>query len=441
MWFVRRQVAIVAAFVSVTILLGFGPAAGSQSEKIIYNFQDQGDGSQPAFNLIADLHGNLYGTTEGDAGDPCRIPCGTVFELSPPSMLGAPWAFSVLHGFTDGPDGGIPHGNLIFGPDGTLFGTTARGGVNQYRARGGVVFEMRRSLGVRAQWAEIPLYSFGRANDGFAPQGGVVRDDDGNLYGTTALGGRYNDGIVYEISPPKLGGGPWKETILHEFAEGNDGDEPLASLAIDRHGNLYGTTEYGGAGCDCGIVFELSPPPKPRGPWAYNVIHTFAGTDGGNPQDQLVLDTDGRVYGTTLDGGAGSPISEGTVFRLSPPANHEQLWSETVLYNFPQHNLDAGYPAAGVIGDGDGNIYGTSSNGGLQLNGTVFRLSRPAHGPTWSETILYNFNAIGGGATYPFASLIFGKGGLLYGTTQYGGNGNCVYGSIKGCGTVFSIGP
>jgi uncharacterized repeat protein (TIGR03803 family) len=276
-------------------------------------------------------------------------------------------------------------------------------------------------------------------------------DASGNLYGTTVFGGGFREcdgecGSVYELTPSAQPGGVWKETVLYRFSGGEDGFYPLAGLAMDRAGRLFGTTEYGGyfssyCGSGCGTVFELVPPAASGNPWTYAVIHQFSGGvpgDGALPQDPVVLDRAGNVYGTTfVSQGTGG----GTAFELRPP-RHGQPWTAAIVYRFPEHSGDAANPKAGFIFDRAGNLYATSEEGGPTYQGSVFKLVPPSapSGP-WTDSVLYTFTSANHGATYPATNLAFGQGGLLYGTTPYGGTGSCVFTKIKGCGTVFEVNP
>jgi len=281
------------------------------------------------------------------------------------------------------------------------------------------------------------LYNFTGA-DGGGP-GGLVRDKAGNFYGTTVLGGTYGYGTVFELKP-KAGGG-WTEKLLHSFNwNGKDGAYPNANLAFDAAGNLYGTTQSGGSfnscSAGCGTVFELTPK---TGGWAEKVIHSFNGQDGDDPWGAgLIVDKSGNLYGTTFYGGSGTCSNEsadgcGTVFELHHKAGGG--WSEKVLYDFQNGGSDGNYPHAGVIFDGAGNLYGTTVGGGTVGYGTVFKLM-PTKVGTWTEKQLYNFNSNDGGGS-PYDSLIFDSSGDLYGTVT--GSGNCTSGN--GCGSVFELTP
>ncbi len=428
--------------------------APSGAEKILYSFQNGSDGAFPRASLIVDKAGNLYGTADNAGGaENCSVHCGTVFELSPPATNGTRWQFTTLYAFTGGKDGGLPTGNVIFGPDGSLFGTTDVGGVDLKHNGKGVAFHLGFSGG---RWKETVLHRFGQGTDSAYPHGGLVFDKRGNLYGTTALGGPGQClggcGNVYELSPPARSGAPWTETILHTFAGGTDGEWPQAGLVIDRAGRLFGTTEFGGfysefCGSGCGTAFELTP--SGSGTTAgYAVIHRFqpgnAG-DGALPLDPLTLDAKGNLFGTALEGLPNNPGYAGMAFELERSTG-TSTWTEHVLYNFPQYTNDAAYSHAGLIFDGSGNLYGTSEVGGTSQNvGTAFKLIPPsASKHRWTDVILYAFNRAHLGAIYPQTNLVFGAGGLLYGTTPLGGSGSshsCIMIKNKGCGTIFAVTP
>ncbi len=331
---------------------------GKWSEKVLYNFG--GGGYGPYAGLIFDAAGNLYGTTlEGGDYDG-----GTVFELSPDGN--GKWTEKVLHSFGSGNDGANPSAGLIFDAAGNLYGTTA-----------GNVFELvPRPDGT---WKEKVLHSFpANGEDGLYPSGGVILDAAGNLYGMTCCGGPYgsgcspNDfgcGTVFELTPQK--NGKWTEKLLHSFNHnGKDGYNPGGGLIFDPAGNLYGTAQWGGAhptGCaivdGCGIVFELSP--TTHGKWKEKVLHSFIdnGKDGAMPDASLIFDPAGNLYGTTVFGGAYDSNCNcgGMVFKLTPETNGK--WTEKVLHSFGSGN-DGEYPAASLVIDAAGNLYGDTTVGG-----------------------------------------------------------------------------
>jgi uncharacterized repeat protein (TIGR03803 family) len=289
---------------------------------------------------------------------------------------------------------------------------------------------------------ESVLYAFGtNANDGSLPQGGLIADAAGNLYGMTNSGGPSNAGTVYELSPPAPGS-PWTETVLYAFG-GDDGDGPYGSLVFDSMGNLYGTTNAGGDQlCLCGMVFELTPPTAPGGSWTETMIYGFkGGNDGSGPFAGVVLDKAGNLYGTTGLGGVVEACGGsgcGTVFELSPPTTPGGSWTETVLYSFTDGN-DGGVPFAPVTLDEVGNVYGTTHLGGSQNCGfgcgTVFELT-PSGSGTWTEILLHSFSSIRNDGSDPeFGGLFLDKSGALIGTTSQGGAGG------HNLGTVFGLRP
>lgn len=298
------------------------------------------------------------------------------------------------------------------------------------------------------------LYSFPGAPRAAGPTSTPIADAAGNLYGTTADGGKgrciwsggLQDGCgtIFELSP-KSGGG-WTETLLYSFEGGTDGAAPYAGLVMDTAGNLYGATTYAGInGLNPGTIFELSPPAESGGAWTFTLIYNFpAAADGATPYGTLIFDKAGNLYGTTAGGG---PSNFGTVFELSPPTAPGGTWTEEVLLNFSGSN--GSEPFAGLYMDGSGNLYGTTVYGGYYGSGAaceysgcgvVFELS-PGSGGTWTEAVLHEFHFLNDGR-YPFGGLAFHNGNL-YGTSSStsGDNGGAVFqlAQKKGGAWTFSV--
>ena len=281
---------------------------------------------------------------------------------------------------------------------------------------------------------ETTLYSFrdGLSGDGRNPAAGLVFDRQGNLYGTTTGGGQYAYGTLFQLSP--IGSGGWKETVLHDFGgTSQDGKEPVGNLAIDANGNLYGATQYGGDthGFGAGSIYEASQ--NPDGTWSETVLFGFTDCHTGcSPAAGPVLDAAGNLYGTTSAGQGAA--SFGTVFELTPNSG---TWTQTVLYNFRGTPSDGAAPAAELIFDSHGNLYGTTASGGNSSCpgcGTVFRL---AHSKKfWRESVLHFFQGGKDGYTPRMAPLTIDARGRLYGTTPLGGGRRC---HKTGCGTVFQL--
>jgi hypothetical protein len=371
----------------------------------------KGDGAGPVGGLVMDSAGNLYGTTAYDGAGQCTligsvVGCGTVYEMSPPLQPGGAWTETVLYSFQGGDDGSFPWGDLVFDKAGNLYGSTRFGG----------------GKGTNCN----------------------------TLYGG-------NCGTIFELSPPKTKGGAWAEKVLHSFASAGlwsifgDGAQPNGGLILDEEGNLYGTTYFGGyagghcnggvGGTGCGTVFELIRPSPPDNDWAEHILYRFnAGNigikDGVNPSAGVVFDETGNLYGTTYDGGADGV---GTVIELMRPAASGIPWAETILYSFTYTNgADPSSPV--LIDPRDGSLYITATGAGASRGGTLSRLragSVSRNGQTtWSDTVLYNFTGGSSGAGYPYSKLVL-HSGALYSNSLYGGPGPCQ----GGCGTVFKVWP
>jgi uncharacterized repeat protein (TIGR03803 family) len=261
------------------------------------------------------------------------------------------------------------------------------------------------------------LYSF-NGTDGALPIPALISDGNGNLYGTTQYGGANGNGSVFKVARSGTG------TVLYAFGSfAGDGARPRAGLIADGNGNLYGTTQYGGANC-CGPVVRLTPSGTS---WTETVLYSFrsfAG-DGAYPYASLLADTSGNLSGTTEAGGTNG---RGTVFKLTPSGTS---WTETVLYAFGSFAGDGAYPYASLLADASGNLYGTTFSGGTNGLGTVFKLT--PSGTSWTETVLHSFGSSAGDGHAPYAGLIADASGNLCGTTLYGG--------ANGLGTVFKLTP
>lgn len=375
----------------------------AQTFRVLHSFTGQEDGAEPFATLIEDSAGNLYGTTDygGNlSACPSFIPpgCGVVFKLD------ANGNETVLHTFTGPPDGANPSFGLVRDPAGNLYGA-AGGGKNTSECDGGcgVVFK------VDPQGNETVLYHFTGGADGSGPTGVLARDGAGNLYGTTIGGGVksgiFGFGVVYRL------GSDGKETVLYKFTGGADGGYPAAGVIRDAEGNLYGTTEQGGAFSE-GIVFKVDTTSKET------VLYNFSGHfDGGNSFAPLIRDAAGNLYGTTAGGGTGY----GVIFKLDP------FGKETVLHGFTASESTP--ENAGVVRDAAGNLYGTTYEGG-KCCGVVFKLDA-----TGKERVLHSFTGGTDGAN-PAESLLLNSGNL-YGTTLFGGTLSDCFGT--GCGIVFKL--
>ena len=287
--------------------------------------------------------------------------------------------------------------------------------------------------------ADSPLKKIHAFNgsDGSGPVANLIADKAGNLYGTTEYGGAGGYyGTIFRVSRPTHRGDPWTTTILYAFKNTGDGARPTGGLLLDDAGNLFGTTSDSNAG-GYGEVFELSPPTSPGGTWTETVLYRFSGSksDGAYPQGGLIADPSGNLYGTT----------ESSVFELSPPATEGGQWTFTQLHFFVCCTDDGFTAHAGLVRDGQGNLYGTTEIGGFYGTGfcaylgcgTVFEVSPPpTKGDPWTEKVLYRFKSNLKGFSdglNPLGSLILDQAGNLYGSTYGGG--------ALGGGTVFELSP
>jgi uncharacterized repeat protein (TIGR03803 family) len=386
-------------------------ALPAQTFKTLRSFDDT-DGWSLRAGLVQGVNGNLYGTTYYGGADNY----GTVFEISPSGTL------TTLRTF-DSTDGGYPSAGLVQATNGNLYGTTYGGGAHAH----GTVFEITPS------GTPTTLHSFaGYPSDGALPYAELVQGTNGNFYGTTESGGAHNYGTVFEITPAG------KLMMLYSFCSKTnctDGYAPYASLVQGTDGDFYGTTLYGGTD-GYGTVFEISLS------GTLKTLYSFHRTDdGASPYAGLVQATSGDFYGTTELGGTGSACTGGcgTVFKISPSG------TLTTLYSFDHGEgavIDGAFPYAGLVQGTDGDLYGTTPNGGVkglseycehQGCGTVFKIT-----PGGTLTTLYRFCLEGDcpDGSSPLAALIQDTDGSFYGTTETGGTSSACAG---GCGTVFSL--
>jgi uncharacterized repeat protein (TIGR03803 family) len=376
----HRRLAASLMVAALLILTFSAPSASAQSFTLLYAFTKQTQGSYPAAGVIRDSAGNLYGTTA--YGGTHRQ--GSIFKLTPQRR------FTNLYNFTGGADGANPFSALIRDSTGNLYGTAYMGGAYQ----NGVVFKLTLAgkLVVLYGFGAVPsdgaspldllmdsqgnlygttasggafnlgtvykldtkrnetiLYSFtGTNGDGANPEGGLVRDGAGNLYGTTYDGGYLQQGTVFKVEPNGT------ETILHTFMGGSDGFNPGGGLISDAAGNLYGTT------LEVGTVFKIDTS------GTKTILFTFSGQDGSYPTGRLAIDALGNLYGVTIQGGNNLPY--GNVYKLDSAGN------ETVLYDFTG-GKDGKYPTADPLAlDAAGDLYGTTAEGGSGNNGVVFKI-------------------------------------------------------------------
>jgi len=361
------------------------PTVGVQAGVVftsLHSFQAFPNGENPYAGLVPGTDGNFYGTTAGGGTNGA----GTVFKISTNGVL------TSLYSFTGGNDGANPYAGLVQGRDGNFYGTTEYGGTSGY----GTVFK------ISTNGALTSLYSFTGLDDGGNPAAGLVQASNGSLYGTTSWGGDYY-GTIFRLTT----NGAF--TLIYSFTGADDGAYPEAALIQASDGFLYGTASAGGIS-GWGTVFRVSV----NG--AFDSFFSFNDTDGAYPYAGLVQGSDGYLYGTTYSGGGRS--ASGTVFRISTNGAFNSL------HLFTGGNEGA-EPNASLIQASDGNLYGTTAEGGTNGDGTVFKISTNG-----ALTRLYSFTGGNDGA-YPQAGLVQGRDGNFYGTTETGGTNYA--------GTVFKI--
>ncbi len=350
------------------------------------------------------------------------------------SLVGVTSAYaqteSVIHSFrsTSVFDGVSPFGGIAAGKSGALYGTTVSGGKFSH----GAVYKLSPPAAPGGAWRQSILYPFTGAYDGSSPMGSLVLNlHSGKIYGTAQGGGSQNSGVVFELVPPAKSGAPWTELVLYNFTGLQDGGWPENGLVADPEGRLYGTTYLGGR-YQSGVAFRLSS--SPGGVWTEDVIYNFrADADGGHPDPSgLVFGAAGVIYGTTQSAGTG----QGTVFELAPPSGGTGVFTESDLYAFSGINGDGLQPVGTPVLDSSGALYGSTLQGGQYSEGAVFQLSPPAtQGSGWKESILYSIASSGSDGYFPSAGLVFDVSGALNGVTELGGDASC------NCGTAFKLSP
>jgi len=424
------RAAKVAALYTLAFLSVLAAQSHAQTFKVLHTFTGA-DGASPHGTLIMDRAGNLYGMAEygGKYGNACHARnypdygCGTAFKLS---HLGSGWVLNTLYTFQGGSEGSHPDG-FVVGPDGSFYVSTAAGGMgfcDPFTC--GTITKLSppqaACKSVVCPWTAKVLYRFSGGADGGGPNGNLIFDSKGKFYGATLVGG-LGYGTVFEMSPS---GGSWTESVLWAFPGGHDAAYPQYGAVFDPAGNLYGTTEEGGANHD-GTVFQLTH--SQGGGWNETLLYQFNSTgDSGNiPDSSLWLDASGNLYGGTDTGGAGGC---GTVYELMPQGGN---WAFSVIQSF-SGGLGCGGPWSELTMDGAGNLYGVTFRSGAYGKGVVFKLTPAAGG--WTYTSLHDFTGGSDGALP--SVLLIGPDGNLYGGAAAGAGQGC---GGSGCGVLFEITP
>lgn len=404
-------------------------ASAAVKFETLYRFKGGTDGAWPNGDVVINSDGIIFGTTQYDGNCDFYPNCGTIFMLTPPGAGETAWTNTVIHLFGSvGKDGGRPVAPLTL-VKGSLYGTASVGG---YPTCGcGIVFKITPGKTAKAKWTYTILHRFGPnfpPKSGSTPDGGLLVDGDGTIYGTTAAGGKHNSGVVFKIS--KSG----DFTVLHDFV-GNFTSGPQGELLFGKDGAIYGTT-FGGGKYNEGTIFRITKA------GSHTVLYDFKGvnqpggsSDGAQPEGRLALGSDGAIYGTTTFGG--SPSGYGTAWSLSPPGAGQTKWKYEQLHIF---GSEGNLPHSGVAIDLKGVLYGTASGGGQWQEGVVYRLAPPkSRGANWRYTVLHSFRGRDKDGNIPF-SVTF-KNGTIFATNISGGLINRPDVCRDGCGTVFKLKP
>ncbi|HEX8816756.1 MAG TPA: choice-of-anchor tandem repeat GloVer-containing protein [Terriglobales bacterium] len=388
----------------IAIVGPFVVAHAAVKYKVLHDFTNGPDGDGNG-GVTVDAKGNVYGATLTG-----KYNNGLIFELTPSSD--GKWSEMFLYSFPGGDGGESPQGKPLFDAAGNLYGVTEYGGKHKW----GTVFRLTPSA---KGWTHTILYNFCSAadcDDGEEPQSGVIMDSDGNLYGAAYA--------VFELRPQPDG---WKETSLHNFTGNHsDGKDAISAVVRDSVGNLYGMTYLGGLQCGsstCGTIYEISP--QPDGKWKETILLRFNGKNGQFPLGALLLDGSGALYGTAELGGTGG----GVVFKMTPTGNGH--WDYAIIHDF-SGGTEGDIPVSGVVMDTNGNLYGTTGDGGnISGCGVLYKMSPSAKGK-WRYTVLHRFGKINDGCA-PAGDLTIDSSGNLYGGTLLGGS--------HGFGTVYELTP
>jgi uncharacterized repeat protein (TIGR03803 family) len=393
------------------------PVVQAQTYTVLHNFTGGSDGGNPITGLAMDVVGNLYGTTAPGLNNGSGK--GSIFKLK---HQGSSWLLSPLYNFTGGNDGADPYGTLVFGRDGTIYGNTYYGGGSGCGGMGcGTVYHLHpqptRPPSPLSPWTEVVLYRFTGAADGANPNGPVTFDASGNIYGTAFAGAQpgcapLGCGTVYELTKS---GNNYTQSVLWSFNPSDQG-RPGGGVTFDSTGDLFGTA----TGCDGGggDVYELV---KSGSGWTENVL---SGNQAECPLAGVILGSDGKFYGSTA-------LGSGNIFNISDSGG---IWTVDDFLTLPGGGSLCG-PDGALLRDSAGNLYGTTICTGANNLGTIFKLS-PAGGGNYTYTDLHDF--AGSDGAMPHSNLVMDKNGNLYGTTFNGGSGTSC---TNGCGVVFEITP
>lgn len=330
------------------------PAQGMWTPRVLWTFSCGADGKNPHGGVTVDGNGFIYGTTvAGGTGGTCAGDgCGVIFRIGPHG------GFRTLYDFTGGKDGFGPGNALALDSHGNLYGDAPDGGAHGF----GVVYQLSFKT---FHWVLKPIHAFKGLDDGSTGSlGPLYVDATGDVFGVAELGGRYQAGTAFKLTPQV--NGTWSFTLLHAFKGSPDAAFPYGGLIADSRGNLFGTTYFGGASGN-GTVYELFR--RVGGGYGERVLYSFTGgSDGGNPTSTLVFDSAGNLYGTTSAGGGSCGC--GTIFELNRTTG-----AESTIHEFGSTQTDGQYPYYGLTPDANGNLFTSTVAGGSFGQGVIYGLT------------------------------------------------------------------
>ena len=379
--------------------------ATATTTDVIFSFEED-EGEYADTDLETDSAGNIYGTTVlgGEFGG------GTVFQLSPTPNG---WEHAVLYSFTGGADGGEPYKGVTIDRRGNLYGTAVTGGSGGCEGGCGVVYKLTKSGGT---WTQTVIHAFTGGDDGSGPGARVTVDRSGDVYGMTPTGGTYGVGTIYKIHPHA---GSWDFQVIHTFHWRRRRSDRFSWK--DASAAMAGSmVQLLRAVCMEAELFSSSHRTA-VGEWDFRTLYSFHGQpDGSFPYGALLRAASGKIYGTTYYGGENGI---GAVYELSPRSVGE--WDGRVIYSFQTGN-DGNSPISNLVRDAAGNLYGTTSEGGLG-SGTIFKLT-PIGGGQWTESVVHPFGGPPDGG-FSYNGMVVDRFGNFYGATVHGGDDDdgCVY--------------
>ncbi len=421
----NRNMKWVAAHAAMFVVCCAGLVAGvasAQTFEVLHSFGASGDGQVPSGGLAVDQAGNLYGPTYlgGTGGGEFCVPygCGTVFQLV--RQADGSWEENILHSFVGGDDGGFPTEPVVLDRRDIVYGPVGCATTDCGTQPGGTIYALTPSQ--QGTWAKSTIVTFDGSNGDANTGCWLTVASVGHIFGVCQDGGLQNLGLAFMLAHSSALN--WYELPLHSFLGSLEGDteKPDSPTVLDSTGKLYGTTSVGSSDGP-GAVFEMKPNQGSSG-WRESVLYNFTGGSDGGAPGGVVFGPDGNLYGAAHTGGVSG---RGLIFKLT--RNADRTWSYSTIYSF-MNQVDGYQPYGTVIFDRAGNLYGVASGGAGCSCGVIYKLA--PSGGQWTESVLYNFTN-GSDGENPVSPLVLDAAGNLYGVTADGG--------LNGGGVAFEVTP